>query len=394
MNHKGIFMFFNVLKSIQLLILIFTFVILSAEANPNGVRDEMVGAILSGSKDLPKEVEGLSIGQIVNVFNHRWVNTVGRIDPVGQVTSAVDSFLIWAGLLDKYIIADDTCSIDYGEQLEILGFSSDKTHALVKNKIGDVGASCSAGVLFFLAVDELKTFDESYEMILKQEQARDEMVGAILSGSKDLPKEVEGLSIGQIVNIPGWQWVNVVKDIEYVEKEDSCGIQKGGQLEILGFSYGADLVLVENKTGGAGTPCPEGALFFLTVDDELKTFDESYEMILKQEQARDKMVETILSGSKDLPKEVEGLSIGQIVNIPGWQWVNVVKDIVDENDSYTLEKGESCGIQKGGQLEILGFSYGADLVLVENKTGGAGTPCPEGALFFLTVDALKTFDRN
>ena len=380
-------MFFNVLKFIQLLIIIFTFVILPMESMSSDSKDELVEAILSGDKSLPKEVKGLSIGQFVSIPDWQWVYVVK--DMVEDITDEED---------EKYrdhLSKGGSCGIERGRQLEILGFSNDSKLALVKNNIGKwPGTSCPPGAIFFLAVDELREFDERYEMFLEKERLRDKMVQTILLRDEDLPKEVEGLSIGQIVNIPEWQWVDVVKrvidetDKDYLEKGDSCGIQRGEQLEILGFSNDAKLALVENDTrDSGGTPCPTGAIFFLAVD-ELKEFDERYEMFLELERFRDNLVETILSGDEALPKEVEGLYVGQVVNIPDWRWVGVVKDI-----KY-VEKGDVCGIKEGWTLKILGFSDDAQLALVTNEVGKiSGTPCPPGAVFFLLVNELKEFDK-
>ena len=110
----------------------------------------------------------------------------------------------------------------------------------------------------------------------------------------DLPSQVSNLSIDQKINIPEWQWVSVIREVEnqysngnsMIEVEDTCGIQKGGQLQVLGFSPDSKLALVEYLTEALGAPCRVGAMFFITVE-ELTTFNGRYEEISQKEIEKD-----------------------------------------------------------------------------------------------------------
>ena len=242
----------------------------------------------------------------------------------------------------------------------------------------------------------------------------DPLVEKILSGTDDLPTQVAGLSINKSIKVPEWQWVDIVKPImnqfrgisitnQYsnasamLEKGESCGIKYGGSVEILGFSPEGEKALLEYSSPGddLGTPCPSEAVFFLSTE-ELASFEERYAERVHREEQRDALVEKILSGANDLPTQVADLSVNEATHIPEWQWINVVKPIENQysNGFSMLEKGENCGIQGGGSIAILGFSPEGEKALVVYSSPGddAGTPCPEGALFFMFTEELASFE--
>ena len=84
-----------------------------------------------------------------------------------------------------------------------------------------------------------------------------------------------------------------------------------------------------------------------------------------------------------------------MLRISNSQWVNVVKEVENQysNGTAMLEVEESCITQVGGELKILGFSPDTQSALVENLTGALGTPCPVGAIFFISVNDLQNFEK-
>ena len=315
-------------------------------------------------------MNGLSVDQVLFIPESQWVN-IARSER------------------DRNNIRN-RCIIERGGQLKVHGFTRDSQLVLAESLGNGFGTNCSSGDYFFISVETLASFEESYAAVIQERQEIDELVELILSRDDELPSQVNNLTVEQVLPIPGWQWVNVIRRIEnqysngtaMLEVGKSCGIQAGGELKILGFTPDNQLALAENLTGGPGTPCPAGVIFFISVE-ELASFEEHYAAVTQERQEIDELVELILSRSDELPSQVNNLTVEQILPIPGWQWVDVVKEIENQysNGTAMLEVGKSCGIQAGGELKILGFTPDNQLALAENLTGGLGTPCPVGGYF-------------
>ena len=356
--------------------------------------DALVEKILSGAKDLPTQIAGLSVNETIKIPGRQWVDVVKPI---------MNHYSNGSSMLEK----GENCGIKYEGSVEILGFSPEGEKALLEYSSpgDDLGTPCPSGALFFISTEELASFEERYAERVHREEQRDALVEKILSGADDLPTQVASLSVNEAINVPGWQWVDVVKPImnhysngsSMLEKGENCGIKYEGSVEILGFSPEGEKALLEYSSPGddLGTPCPSGALFFISTE-ELASFEERYAERVHREEQRDALVEKILSGAKDLPTQVADLSVNEATHIPEWQWINVVKPIENQysNGSSMLEKGEKCGIQGGGSIAILGFSPEGEKALLEYSSPGddLGTPCPSGAVFFLSTEELALFE--
>lgn len=81
----------------------------------------------------------------------------------------------------------------------------------------------------------------------------------------------------------------------------------------------------------------------------------------------------------------------QTFPVPGFAWIVLEKPTSNGNVAFAA--GDSCSIQRGGFVSIVGFSDDNKRALVRyslpQQTFGA--PCPSGAVFFLTTDALSSF---
>lgn len=108
-------------------------------------------------------------------------------------------------------------------------------------------------------------------------------------------------------------------------------------------------------------------------------------------------VEKIVSGKSDV-KEVRAgdktLKIGDTATISKWEWVDVMNltPVKSANNSFVfkdLGSFDSCGVDNGGTIKILGFSDDKARALVEytlpKGVGARGTRAPSGIQYFLPV---------
>ena len=328
----------------------------------------------------------ISVGQKINIPEHRWVDAI-----------VIKSFN------GRRYIKMIRCGIQKGGQLIVRNRNVFFRAASVENltegrEDRDLAGDCPKGAIFQIKLKELASFNERYAQIFQQERVRDELVETILSRSVEFPsQEVLNLSIGQRLDVPEEQLVNVVRAIydSHVRMMlvvgDSCRIFKGRrELVILGFSPDSKLALVENLgEEGMVTGCPKGAMFLAEVE-ELASFDERYAQLLQEKRIKNELVETILDRSVEFPsQEVLNLSIGQELDIQKDQWVNVVW--YSHNDSRSSKRWPvaeyRCRISKGIELRILGFSPDSKLALVESLQGLVAG-CPKGAIFLIEVEKL------
>lgn len=80
---------------------------------------------------------------------------------------------------------------------------------------------------------------------------------------------------------------------------------------------------------------------------------------------------------------------GDTATVPGWAWVDVKnRDPVKSGNGSSFGYGESCGIQHGGTVTVVGIE--GNRLLVRYSIGGTqfGTPCPTGVLFFTTKETF------
>jgi len=80
------------------------------------------------------------------------------------------------------------------------------------------------------------------------------------------------------------------------------------------------------------------------------------------------------------------LSVGDRAVVPDWKWVNVInEDPVEQvfsNGYSELNKGDNCGVETGGIIEILDFPNATNAIVKYQSPGiPRGTPCPSGVVF-------------
>ena len=80
---------------------------------------------------------------------------------------------------------------------------------------------------------------------------------------------------------------------------------------------------------------------------------------------------------------------GDTAVVPDWEWVDVMNpDPIIQNFSnrtHRLKYGETCGIEIGGTVTVVGISNDSKvLVRYTAPDDPTGTPCPTGVLFFTT----------
>ena len=92
-----------------------------------------------------------------------------------------------------------------------------------------------------------------------------------------------------------------------------------------------------------------------------------------------------------LPMVAFGADIkkGDTAKVPGWEWVDVknLQTVPSGNTSFSY--GDSCGIQRGGVVMVVGID--GNRVLVRYAISGAmyGTPCPDGVVFFISKERFS-----
>jgi hypothetical protein len=73
---------------------------------------------------------------------------------------------------------------------------------------------------------------------------------------------------------------------------------------------------------------------------------------------------------------------GATATVPGWKWVDVKNSAPLKIGKSSFGYGETCGIQRGGVVTVVGIE--GDRILVRYSMPGlpSGTACPSGVLFF------------
>ena len=75
---------------------------------------------------------------------------------------------------------------------------------------------------------------------------------------------------------------------------------------------------------------------------------------------------------------------GDTATVPGWVWVDVKNLKPVESGNISFDFGESCGIQYGGTVTVVGIERNRLLVRYSIDSNQYGTRCPSGVLFFTT----------
>ena len=361
--------------------------------------------------EFPVQVSNIVLDQEINIVldqlnDNRFVMV---FDVVREVMNQSGDFI-----LDK----GDSCNLLHvGNKLKVLGFSPDSKQALVEN-IGD-SLTCPEGAMFFIPVEELVAFEDEYETVLQKNKAVDELVDAILinrgvmkdiqrfigwNEQEEFPVQVSNIVIDQEIRAPSLRIVDVVREVMnqsgdgsfYIDKSSRCILNVGNKLKVLGFSPDSKQALVENI--GYSLHCLEGAMFFIPVE----------ELVAFEDETMDKLVDAILinrgvmkdtkrftgwSEQKEFPVQVSNIVIDQEIRTPSLRIVEVVRRVINlgsSNWDFILDKGEKCILNVGNKLKVLGFAPDSKQALVENI--GDSLDCLEGAMFFIPVEELATFE--
>ncbi len=86
---------------------------------------------------------------------------------------------------------------------------------------------------------------------------------------------------------------------------------------------------------------------------------------------------------------------GEWARVPEWEWVDPVNFPLRQefsNGSREMSEGDSCGIKKGGQIDVLSSEDGTLLVLYGAPGKPMGTPCPSGTMFLTSREHFDTFE--
>ena len=401
-------------------------------------QDELVRAILNNNGKLPTQVSGISVNQEFQAPEDNWIQIVGGFEKLQHQFRNSPTPL---SRIRK------NCVIRIGNTLKVLGFSPDKQLALVENLTGYTGTLCPSGIMFFISIEELATFDSKYKVQLVKLEKRENLVHQILSEREEILKnlddlnefsiQVSGLSINQEIPVPEDEWVELARDVinpYYVQtnfenvsnsfamtrKERAklmrenqtqvideagtrCIIEKRGRLKILGFSSDKQFALLENLDGRRGSPCPSGAVFLMDVE-KLATFEKKYEEIIQQ----DIMIDTLLSNrgvfgkltniilARQFPTQVSNIAIDQEIYTPRRIQGELVEDIVYEYKNYGYREqsaGSICSINRGGKIKILEFSQDGQFSLIEVLDDSY--LCPKGAILLTKVrDLTANFEHD
>ena len=129
-----------------------------------------------------------------------------------------------------------------------------------------------------------------------------------------------------------------------------------------------------------------------------------YENKITAIEAIKKSAELITSGES--LQSAGGLSTGDTFQVLEWQWVTDLRNLItnQHRSIVSLDGREvpsedvliygSCGIKMGGEIRILGFTENESQALVRYTFSGntSGTPCSNGAIFFLNVSQLDAME--
>jgi hypothetical protein len=79
--------------------------------------------------------------------------------------------------------------------------------------------------------------------------------------------------------------------------------------------------------------------------------------------------------------------------ISRWEWVDVVNERGVRQDyrnaTITLKANDTCGIEEGGTVRVLGTKDNDVLVEYTAPRPPLGTPCPSGVQLLTTVDRFQ-----
>jgi len=103
------------------------------------------------------------------------------------------------------------------------------------------------------------------------------------------------------------------------------------------------------------------------------------------------------SSTPETPAYQSAIRIGSKAIIPDWQWVQNINSIRQRfsNGTYILQAGETCGVEFGGFITVVGIRSGNNLLVEYTAPGNPeGTPCPSGTRFIISRPEFMNMTRQ
>lgn len=75
--------------------------------------------------------------------------------------------------------------------------------------------------------------------------------------------------------------------------------------------------------------------------------------------------------------------------VSSWAWVDVKNPDPVESGNSSFGYGQSCGVQYGGTMKVVGIEGNRLLVRYSIDGTQFGSPCPTGVLFFITKESFS-----
>ncbi|MBU0707357.1 hypothetical protein KKG41_03220 [Patescibacteria group bacterium] len=213
-----------------------------------------------------------------------------------------------------------------------------------------------------------------------------------------VPALAFAVNVDDTAIVSGWEWVDVLNDKPVTQhfsngestlkKGETCGIEEGGTITVV--KVNGQKLLVEYTAPGSpmGTPCPSGVLFEIATSD-FETMTAEYNRVIEARSQKQLKVIEILGSMKR----------GDSASVPSWDWVDVLNPTPVtqnfRNGNFPLSYEETCGIEAGGIITVLG-EMSSTTLLVEYTAPGSpmGTPCPSGVLFEIKKDDFNAMRRH
>ncbi len=89
------------------------------------------------------------------------------------------------------------------------------------------------------------------------------------------------------------------------------------------------------------------------------------------------------------PTAAQEIKKGDKATVPAWEWVEVRNLEPVKGGNHDFGFGDSCGIEEGGTVTVVGIEGGRLLVHYSISGTKFGTPCPNGVLFFTTKERFS-----
>lgn len=235
--------------------------------------EEVVSEERMETKEVYEHTGKFDIGDKARIPGWDWVEVMNE-DPITQRFSNMDS----------YLYKGDTCGVQTGGYVEVLAFAGkDKILVEYESPGSPMGTPCPTGVQYLIEEDEFSGLTAKYNKKISEAANLEQQVANIILEGKSY---YDGISIqdhdiyvGSKAEIDDWDWVDVLNleaitqnyrnsssDIGFNKNGDydTCGVEKGGTIEVLGILQDKRLLVEYTAPGNpAGTPCPSGTHFMM-----------------------------------------------------------------------------------------------------------------------------------